>query len=137
MKMPSTLSLCLLTGFALLGQSSATTVLHYRVNDTDAANVAAGTVPGFDGSADGAAIGAGGTLSADVPTVGVPAGAGNRSLSFAGDGGFNLPGTQQLLNSTIDANGGFTLRVVVTLTQSSITPERKSSCVVPRQQEFQ
>jgi hypothetical protein len=108
MKIPSTLPLCLLTGFALLGQSSATTVLHYRVIDTDAANVAAGTVPGFDGSADGAAIGAGGTLSADVPTVGVPAGAGNRSLSFAGDGGFNLPGTQQLLNSTIDANGGFT-----------------------------
>ncbi|MDB4713199.1 hypothetical protein OAF41_00415 [bacterium] len=24
-------------------------------------------------------------------------------MSFAGDGGFNLPGTRQLLNSTIDA----------------------------------
>lgn len=83
-------------------------MLHYSVSDTDAATVAGGTVPGVDGSASGTAIGAGGTLSADIPTTGVPSGAGNRSLSFSGDGAFNLAGTQQLLNSTIDANGGFT-----------------------------
>ncbi len=87
---------------------AATTVLHYSVNDTDAATVAGGTVPGFGGGPDGTSIGNGATLSASVPTTGVPAGAGNRSLDFAGDGGFNLPGTQQLLNSSVDAAGGFT-----------------------------
>ncbi|MFT4548484.1 MAG: hypothetical protein ACI8XO_002521 [Verrucomicrobiales bacterium] len=109
MKTRSFLPLCLLAGFVSVAQShAATTVLHYSVNDTDAATVAAGTVPGFGGSPNGTALGTGGILSASVPTAGVPASAGNRSLSFSGGGGFNLPGTQQLLNSDINANGGFT-----------------------------
>ena len=45
MKTPSFLPLGLLAGIVSVGQSYATTVLHYRVNDTDAATVAGGTVP--------------------------------------------------------------------------------------------
>jgi hypothetical protein len=99
------LPLCLLS---VVPSHAATTVLHYSVSDTDTATVAGGVVPGVGGSANGVAIGNGATLSTNVPTTGVPSGAGNRSLSFANDGGFNLPGSQQLLNSTIDSNGGFT-----------------------------
>jgi hypothetical protein len=106
----SFLPLCLTTTLLCAGLSgAATTVLHYRVNDTDAAGVAGGTVPGVGGSPSGTTFGAGGvTLSASVPTIGVPAGAGNRSLNFAGNGGINLPGTQQLLNSAVNTAGGFT-----------------------------
>lgn len=42
-----------------------------------------------------------------MPTVGVPAGAGNRSLDFNGASGITAPGTQQMLNTTIEANGGY------------------------------
>ena len=84
------------------------TILHYRVSDTDADEVSSGVVPGVDGSADGQVAFGQVTLSEDVPTDGVPGGAGNRSLAFDGASGINLPGTQQLLNADIDAAGGFT-----------------------------
>ncbi|MEZ5302512.1 MAG: lamin tail domain-containing protein [Verrucomicrobiales bacterium] len=86
---------------------SQTTILHYRVSDTDAAAVAGGTVPSV-GSADGSISGSGVTLSADIPVQGVPSGAGNRSLTFANSGGVVAPGLQQLLNSVVEAAGGFT-----------------------------
>lgn len=87
---------------------SATTLLHYRVNSTDAAGVAGGTVPGIDGSPDGnVAFGAIG-LSPDLPAL-VPADGGDRSMVFDGASGINLPGSQQLLNSTLASEGGFTL----------------------------
>ncbi len=111
MNKTSFLPVCLVVSMLSTGLSeAATTVLHYRVNDTNAATVAGGTVPGFGGSANGTTIGTAGgvTLSTSIPTLGVPAGAGNRSLSFAGNAGINLPGTQQMLNSTISASGGFT-----------------------------
>jgi hypothetical protein len=87
---------------------SATTLLHYRVNSTDAGTVAGGTVPGVDGSADGTvAFGAVG-LSDNVPSL-LPTGGGDRSLVFDGASGINLPGSQQLLNSTLESEGGFTM----------------------------
>lgn len=98
------LSACLF-GTACL---SADTILHYRVFDSDAATVAGGTVPGVDGSDGGEVFNGQVTLSEDIPTEGIPLDAGNRSLSFDGTAGVNLPGTQQLLNSDIAAAGGFT-----------------------------
>ena len=97
------LSICLLAG-----NSVAQTILHYRVSDTDTDTVANGTTPGFDGSEDGITAFGTVTLSEDVPTDGVPTGAGNRSLVFDGASGVNLPGTAQLLNSVIETAGGFT-----------------------------
>lgn len=79
------------------------------MNDTDAATVAAGTVPGTDGSPDGTvAFGSNLGLTADLPTEGVPAGAGNRSLAFNGTQAVTIPGTQQLSHAAIIAEGGFT-----------------------------
>ncbi len=82
------------------------TLFHYRVNGSDAGAVSGGTVPSVGGS-DGAVSGPV-TLSADVPSAGVPGGAGNRSLSFDGGAGVLSPGTRQLLNSAVHAAGGFT-----------------------------
>ncbi len=87
---------------------AGTTILHYRVNDTDAATVGAGTVPGTDGSPAGTVAFGMVSLSSDLPTENLPAGGGNRSLVCNGAAGINLPGTQQLLNSVIASNGGFT-----------------------------
>jgi hypothetical protein len=87
---------------------SAETILHYRVSDGDAATVAGGTVPGADGSPNGVVFSGVVTLSEDIPSEGVPLDAGNRSLAFDGSAGINLPGTQQLLNSEVEAAGGFT-----------------------------
>jgi hypothetical protein len=92
----------------LVGSVSAQTILHYQVSDTDAAMVASGIVPGVDGSEDGQVFAGTVTLSESIPTEGVPAGLANRSMSFNGAAGVNLPGTQQLLNSELEANGGFT-----------------------------
>ena len=93
---------------AAINVTVADTVLHYRVSDTDAATVASGSIPGVDGSADGTVAFGAITLSEDIPTDGVPVGAGNRSMVFDGGSGINLPGTQQLLNSVIGTAGGFT-----------------------------
>ncbi len=96
----------LAVGLCATQASHAVNVLHYSVNDTDAATVAGGTVPGV-GSPNGTVAFGSVTLSTNVPVLGVPAGSGNRSLDFNGSAGVNLPGTQQLLNTTIEANGGF------------------------------
>lgn len=87
---------------------SASTLLHYRVSASDAAGVAGGTVPGVDGSANGSVDFGAVTLSPDLPAL-VPVGGGDRSMVFDGASGVNLPGTQQLLNSTLETEGGFTI----------------------------
>lgn len=92
---------------AILATGSASTVLHYRVNSSDAGTVAGNVVPGVDGSADGTVAFGTVTLSPDLPAV-IPVGGGDRSLSFDGSSGINLPGTRQLLNSTLETAGGFT-----------------------------
>jgi len=66
-------------------------VLHYRVSASDAATVSGGTAPGM-ASANGSASGSV-SLSADIPTNGIPSGADNCSLSFGG-GDVLAPGTR-------------------------------------------
>lgn len=101
-----------LAAFALstVVSQAATTVFHYRVNDTDAAGLP--TVPSVGGS-DGTAQGTfSGLLSSNVPTVGVPAGAGNRSLVGAADAssdGVNSANIDELSIANVIANGGFTM----------------------------
>ena len=70
----------LLLSLAAARLPAATTVFHYRVNDTDEAGLP--TIPSVGGS-DGTA-GDNVTLNEDIPTVGVPAGAGNRSIDAGG-----------------------------------------------------
>jgi hypothetical protein len=90
----------------LHGQS---TVFHYRVFAIDAVGLP--TVPNIGGGLPGRAVGNFINLfSADVPTIGIPPGAGNRSLVGAGDAnseGVNSGAPQELLNATVIANGGF------------------------------
>ena len=88
--------------------ASATTLLHYQVNESDAATVAGGIVPGVDGSADGTVNAGSITLSSDLPGM-IPVGGGDRSPAFDGSSGIILPGTQQLLNSVVEASGGLTM----------------------------
>ncbi|MGC6564581.1 MAG: LamG-like jellyroll fold domain-containing protein [Akkermansiaceae bacterium] len=98
----------LLSSALATGWAQSETILHYQVSDADSDTVAAGTVPGVDGSEDGQVAFGIVTLSEDIPSVGVPFSLGNRSLSFDGAAGINLPGTQQLLNSVLETEGGFT-----------------------------
>ena len=87
------------------GQDS---ILHLRVNGTDSATVAGGTIPNVGSLGAGTVSGAGAmTLSTDIPHCNIPLDGGDRSLSFSGDTGILAPGTQQLLNSEILAAGGF------------------------------
>ncbi|MFT4548483.1 MAG: hypothetical protein ACI9UA_005287 [Pseudoalteromonas tetraodonis] len=95
-----------LLAFAL-NASAATTVLHFRVSDSDEATVAGGTVPGIDGSPDGTVAGVL-TLSEDTPDTNVPSGAGNRSMAFTNTQVITIPGTQQLSHTAVIAEGGFT-----------------------------
>jgi hypothetical protein len=88
----------------LAGQTS---VLHFRTSSADAVAVSSGTIPGVGTSPDRIASGTI-TLSEDIPTEGVPVGAGNRSMSFAGAELITIPGTQQLSHDAIIAEGGFT-----------------------------
>lgn len=84
--------------------SAATTIFHYRVNDTDAAGLP--TVPSVEGPAgiaDGEVF-----LSDNIPTIGVPAGAGNRSLGAGGIGGIVSADLVELSNDLIADEGGFT-----------------------------
>jgi hypothetical protein len=86
-----------------------TTLFHFRVNDVDAAGLP--VVPSVGGAAGTAPAPFGGLLSTDVPLIGVPANAGNRSLvgaSSATSSGVNTTSTSQLTNAQIIANGGFT-----------------------------
>jgi hypothetical protein len=92
----------------LTSTQAGTTILHYRVNDTDAAAVGAGMVPGVDGSPNGTVAFGLVSLSSDLPADNLPPGGGNRSLQLNGAAGINLPGTLQLANSAIATNGGFT-----------------------------
>lgn len=104
-------SYTLVLGLALLGNlaPAATTLFHFSVNDTDAAGLP--TIPSIGGS-DGTAQGTfSGILSSNVPTIGVPAGAGNRSIVGAFDvnsGGVNSASSLELSNAAIIAEGGFT-----------------------------
>lgn len=89
--------------------SAASTILHYSLNDTDAAGLP--NIPSVGGSAGTAQGTFFGILSSDVPTTGVPAGAGNRSIVGAGSDvsdGINSPTTQELSNTLVTTNGGFT-----------------------------
>ncbi|YCM43602.1 hypothetical protein V2O64_20040 [Verrucomicrobiaceae bacterium 227] len=99
-------------GTALIGNSAygATTVFHFSVNDTDAAGLpVVPSVGGSDGTAQDPFTD---LLSANIPTSGVPAGAGNRSIvgaGAAGSAGINSASTQELSNSLITAEGGFVM----------------------------
>lgn len=94
--------------------SQAINILHYRVNATDLGQVNAGTVPSVD-SPDGMTAFGPVQLSSALPTIGVPSDAGDQSLNFS-NGGILAPGTQQLLNSAIEANGGFSYEAWVAYT---------------------
>ncbi|MFT5856899.1 MAG: hypothetical protein ACI8XO_004155 [Verrucomicrobiales bacterium] len=100
----------LVIAIGLGSTQAATTVFHYRVNDTDAAGLP--NIPSVGGS-DGTAQGTfSGIFSTDVPTAGVPASAGNRSIVGAGDAlsdGVNSPSNQELSNAAVIAAGGYTL----------------------------
>jgi hypothetical protein len=93
-----------LVALMALPLEAATTVFHYRVNDADEAGLPA--IPSVDG-ADGVA-GAEVVLSEDIPTVGVPAGAGNRSIDGGGFDGVVSADIRELDNSFIADEGGFT-----------------------------
>ncbi|MCA9196216.1 MAG: LamG domain-containing protein [Planctomycetales bacterium] len=81
-----------------------TTIFHYRVNDSDDAGLP--VVPSVGGE-DGIA-GPDVELSSDIPTVGVPADAGNRSLFGGGLDGINSADIVELDNGLISDAGGFT-----------------------------
>jgi len=95
----------------LTGVEAQTTVFHYSVNGSDEATVAGGTVPGAGTSPDGVVAFGSLTLSDDVPTDGVPAGSGNRSMVFTNTQAVNAPGTQQLSHAAVIAEGGFTYEI--------------------------
>src|SRR5262245_5915669 len=106
----------LLVALALLAVFSqpalaAQTLIHYRLNATDSASVAAGSVPnsGTLGAGLSGTVGTIINLSANIPTNGVSPGMGNRSLNGSGTGGVRAPGTRQLSRSNIFNAGGFTL----------------------------
>lgn len=98
-----------LTAFSLTTAvlSAQSTVLHFRTSDTDEAQVTSGTVPGVSPSPNGTVAGSI-TLSEDIPTEGVPAGVGNRSMSFSSSQVITIPGTRQLSHNAIISAGGFT-----------------------------
>lgn len=100
-----------LTHLIPAGIYAQTTVLHYSVNDTDEATVTGGTVPGAGTSPDGTVAFGTLTLSDDVPTEGVPAESGNRSMVFSLTQAVNVPGTQQLSNEAVVEAGGFTYEI--------------------------
>ena len=89
---------------------AATTLFHYSVNDTDAADLP--TVPSAGGS-DGVAQGTfSDLLSTNIPTVRVPSSSGKRSFVGASDAGsdeVNSPANQELSNAHIIAARGFTM----------------------------
>ncbi|YCM44683.1 choice-of-anchor Q domain-containing protein [Verrucomicrobiaceae bacterium 227] len=95
-------ALATLLGISVAG--AAHSIIHYRVNDSDDVS---SSVPNNGSLGAGETVG-GLLLSTDVPVLGIPADAGNRSLAFNGSSGVKAPGTQQLLNSAIASNGGFT-----------------------------
>ncbi len=85
--------------------SVADPVLHYQFNDTTDVNA-----PVVDSSSanTAASFAPGATLSTDIPTTGVPRGAGNRSIG--GPSGVATTADHDLLtNAAIAENGGFTL----------------------------
>ena len=102
--------LSLAAGLVLTALAPAqTTVFHYRLNDTNAAGLP--VVPSTGGLSGTAQTPFSGLLSSDIPTLGVPAGAGNRSIAGAfstTSKGINSAATRELLNATVIANGGFT-----------------------------
>ena len=85
----------------------AQTVFHYR-----ASQGAGGKLPlitdagaaGNDGMADETT-----RVNSNIPTMGVPGDAGNRSFNGMGEGGINSGSTSELLNSKIADAGGFTM----------------------------
>jgi hypothetical protein len=83
------------------------TLIFYQVNDTDAATIAAGVVPNLGTLGAGSNYN-GVTLTNDLPTNGVLAGAGDRALVCNGADGILAPGTQQLNRTNISNAGGFT-----------------------------
>jgi hypothetical protein len=101
-----TLSLCagLILSLTAVNLPAATTVFHYRVNETDADGLP--VIPSVDGP-DGLA-GDTVVLSEDIPTVGVPDGAGNRSIDAGGADGVVSTDVRELDNFLIEDEGGFT-----------------------------
>lgn len=97
------LVLYLLLSPALLGQD---TLFHYRISEADAAAVSNGTVPSIGGS-EGVTSGSL-TLSPDIPSLGVPTEAGDRSIDNVGSAGVITAGTGLLSNAAIISTGGFT-----------------------------
>ncbi len=89
---------------AATASNGATTLFHYRVNDTDVAGLP--VIPSVDG--DAGLAGPDVVLSDDIPTMGVPVGAGNRSIDGGGLDGVNSAGIRELENSLIAEAGGFT-----------------------------
>jgi hypothetical protein len=83
---------------------AATTVFHYRVSDTDEAGLP--TIPSVDGPSGIA--GPEVSLNADIPSVGVPAGAGNRSIDGGGIDGVVSADIRELDNTLVAEQGGFT-----------------------------
>jgi len=86
-----------------------TTVFHFRVSDTDAAGLP--SIPSVGGAPGIAPAPFEGVLNADVPVLGVPANAGNRSITGAAaatSSGVNSSAIDEIDNAKIIANGGFT-----------------------------
>jgi len=84
------------------------TLVHYRLNSTDAGTVAGGVVPSLGVLGNGTKGGEGVTLTNDIPVNGVPAGYGNNSIVCNGSGGILAPDKQQLTRTNISSAGGFT-----------------------------
>ena len=82
--------LAILTAFSFLKvNAQQKTIIHYRLNDHHAALVASGSVPSTTTSYGDGTTGDFGTvitLPTDIPTDGIPYGAGNRSINCVGPG---------------------------------------------------
>ena len=80
------------------------------MSDTDVGGLP--VVPSIGGSAGTAQGTFSGIFSSNIPTAGVPAGAGNRSIvgaAAADSDGVNSAGLQELSNAAIIAEGGYTM----------------------------
>src|SRR5579863_2407736 len=105
---PALLALAALSVLAPAARAAQQTLIFYQVNNTDAAQVASGSVPNLGTLGNGTFGGSGVTLSGDLPVNGVAAGYGSASIVCSGAGGILAPGTLQLSRTNIANAGGFT-----------------------------
>ena len=89
-------------------QALPQTLIHYRVSASDTSMVLTGSVPNLGVLGNGTVGGTALVLATDIPTDGVPPGAGDRSLACRGSSGVLAPGTMQLNRTNIFNAGGFT-----------------------------